>query len=319
MKAVIFSKFGPPEVLQIKEIKKPAPKDNEVLIRVYATTVEKEDPMMRRTRGLNGFIKPRRQILGMELSGEIESVGRDVTKFKENDQVFGNAGMKLGTYAEYICLPETGALSLKPLNMSFTEAAAITNGALTALPYLRDLAKIQSGQTILINGASGTVGTAAVQLAKYYGAVVTGVCRTSNLEKVKSLGADYVIDYSKEDFTKSSDIYDIIFDVAGKSSFSLCKKILRKNGTYITTVPTLSLLFQLLTPFKHVGKKVKFAATGLRSPEKKVKDLNFLKDVIEAGMLKSVIDQDFTLDQVADAHRRIEAGQKNGTIVINVK
>lgn len=203
MKAAVYTKFGPPEVLQITEVETPQPKDNEVLIRIHATTVEKEDPGLRKAPGFNGIFKPKHQILGMELAGEIAAHGSAVTRFEVGDRVFGNTGMGFGAYAEYICLSESGALAKMPQNLSFAEAAASTNGALTAIPFLRDKAQIRIGQSILINGASGTVGSAAVQIAKYYGAHVTGVCSTANIEAVRSFGADEVIDYSHTDFVRA--------------------------------------------------------------------------------------------------------------------
>ena len=282
MKAIVYTKFGPPEVLHLQEVEKPTPKANEVLIKIFATTVVKEDPDMRASPGFNGFLKPRHPILGQELAGEIESIGRDVARFKPGDQVFGFD--MFDAYAEYKCMSENGALALKPANMSYKDAASIPNGALTALPFLRDKGNIQSRQTVLIYGASGSVGIAAVQLAKYYGAEVTGVCSTANLEWVKSLGADHVIDYTKEAFTENGKTYDIIFDTVGKRSFSECKGSLTDEGVYLSTVPTPVIMLQALWPAKS-GKKVKFAAAGLRPASEKIKDLVFLTELIEAGKM----------------------------------
>ena len=316
MKAVIYTKFGPPDVLQLQEVEKPTPKDNEVLIKIYATAVTKEDPDMRASPGFNGFLKPRHPILGQELAGEIESIGRDVTRFKPGDQVFGFD--MFGAYAEYKCMPENGALAIKPANISYEEAASIPNGALTALPFLRDKGKIQSGQTVLIYGASGSVGAAAVQLAKYYGAEVTGVCSTANLEMVESLGADQVIDYTQEDFTENRKTYDIIFDTVGKRSFSECKGSLTEHGVYLTTVPMPETMLQVLWTSIAGGKKAKFAATGLRPASEKTKDLLFLKELIEAGKLKPAIDRVYPLEQIVEAHRYVEQGHKKGNVVITV-
>ena len=316
MKAIVYTKFGPPEVLHLQEVETPTPKANEVLIKIYATTVVKEDPDMRASPGFNGFLKPRNPILGQELAGEIESTGRDVTRFKPGDQVFGFD--MFGAYAEYKCMPETGALTFKPVNLNYKEAASVPNGALTALPFLRDKGKIHSGQTVLINGASGSVGTAAVQLARYYGAEVTGVCRTTNIEWVKSLGADQVIDYTQEDFTKNGKTYDIIFDTVGKRSFSACKGSLKDEGIYLATVPTPVMMLHALWPAKSGGKKIKFVAAGLRSASEKIKDLVFLTELIEAGKIKAVIDRCYPLEQIAEAHRYVEQGHKKGNVVITV-
>ncbi len=316
MKAIVYTKFGPPEVLRLQEVEKPTPKANEVLIKIVATTVVKEDPDMRASPGFNGFLKPRHPVLGQELAGEIESIGKDVTRFKPGDQVFGFD--MFGAYAEYKCMPENGALAIKPTNLNYAEAASVPNGALTALPFLRDKGKIQSGQTVLIYGASGSVGAASVQLARYYGAEVTGVCSTANLDWIKSLGADYVIDYTQRDFTENGKAYDIIFDTVGKRSFSECKGSLTDEGIYLATVPTPVMMLQALWPAKRGSKKVKFEAAGLRRASEKVKDLVFLTELIEAGKLKPVIDRIYPMEQLVEAHRYVEQGHKKGNVVITV-
>jgi 2-desacetyl-2-hydroxyethyl bacteriochlorophyllide A dehydrogenase len=316
MKAIVYTEFGPPDVLQLKEVEKPTPKDNEVLIRIHATTVSAEDPGMRGSPGLNGLGKPRKKILGFYLAGEIESVGKDVERFRIGDGVYGYTGMSLGAYAEYVCRPEASVLAVKPANLTYEEAAAIPNGALTALFFLRDKGNIQSGHKVLINGASGAVGTAAVQLAKYFGAEVTGVCSTTNLELVKSLGADMVIDYTKEDFAKSGESYDIIFDAVGKSSFSRCKSSLLHRGVYLTTVPTLATFLQMFWTSLIGSKKVIF---GAASRSWSSEDLTFLKELIEAGKVKSVIDRRYPLEQIAEAHSYVAKGHKKGNVVITVE
>jgi len=316
MRAIVYTKFGPPEVLRLREVEKPTPKPNEVLIKIYATTVVKEDPDMRASPGFNGILKPRNPILGQELSGEIEATGSAVTRFKAGDKVFGIDAF--GAYAEYKCMPENSALVLKPANISYEEAASIPNGALTALPFLRDKAKVRSGQTVLIYGASGSVGCAAVQLARYYGAEVTGICSTANLGWVQSLGATQVIDYTSEDFTENGKTYDIIFDTIGKRTFSECKGSLKDTGIYLATVPTPAIALQALRTAKSNGKKVGFAATGLRPASEKIKDLDFLRELIEAGKIKPVIDRRYPLEQIAEAHRYVEKGHKKGNVVITV-
>lgn len=324
MKAVVYKKYGSPEILQIKEIEKPTPKENEVLIKIYATTVTAVDSIFRKgksffARMATGIVKPKITTLGTELAGVIESVGTNVKLFKKGDKVFADSSAKNGTHAEYICLPEESTIATMPSNISFEEATAVPYGTLTALPFLRDNGKIKKGQKVLIIGASGAVGIFAVQLAKYFDTKVIGVCSTANANLVKSLGADEVIDYTKEDFTKNGETYDIIFDTVGKSSFSQCKNSLRPKGVYLTTFITMAILFQMLWTSKIGKRKAIIAFTGLRKTNEKTKDLLFIKELIENGKLKTVIDRKYSLDQIADAHSYVDAGHKKGNVVITVE
>jgi NADPH:quinone reductase-like Zn-dependent oxidoreductase len=322
MKAIVFTEYGPADVLQLKEVEKPTPRENEVLIRINAATVNATDPINRKgepfiSRLFTGLTRPKNPIPGTELAGDIEAVGVDVKLFKEGDQVV--AQNDFGAYAEYICLPEEGSLGLKPANMTYGEAAAVGDGALGAVVYLRDKANIQKGHDVLINGASGGLGTAAVQLAKYFGAEVTGVCSTTNIELVKSLGADKVIDYTREDFTKTGQTYDFIFDAVSKSSFSRCKGSLKQRGVYIRTMPTPAYFINVLWTSIIGSKKAMFAAPGMRPPSEKTKDLAFLKELVEAGKIKSVIDKRYPLEQIAEAHRYVETGHKKGNVVLTME
>jgi NADPH:quinone reductase-like Zn-dependent oxidoreductase len=323
MKAIVYTKYGLPDVLQLTEVEKPIPEDNEVLVRIYATTVTATECTFRKgepfiSRLFIGPIRPRITRLGEELAGEIEAIGKDVRLFKKGDQVFGSAGPGFGAYAEYICLPENGVLAIKPANMTYEEAASSCDGVLTALPFLRDKGHIQSGQKLLIYGASGSVGTAAVQLGKYFGAEVTGVCSTTNLELVRSLGADKVIDYTEEDFIRDGQTYDIIFDTVGKTSFSRCKSSLKQKGIYLEAGFGMAIFPQVLWTSMVGGKKARIAATGLRPPREKIKDLIFLKELMEVGKIKPVIDRRYPLEQIAEAHRYVDTGHKKGNVVITL-
>jgi NADPH:quinone reductase-like Zn-dependent oxidoreductase len=321
MKAIVYHKYGPPDVLQFSEVEKPNPKEDEVLVKIHATTVTKYDCWARSSttppgfwlpsRIASGFRKPKITILGTDLAGEIESVGKAVKRFKKGDQVFGFTS-SLGAHAEYMCHPEEG-LAIKPTNMTYEEAAAVVQGGLTALYFLRK-GNIQSGQKVLIFGASGGIGTFAVQLAKYFGAEVTGVCSTPKLEMVKSLGADKVIDYTKEDFTKNAQTYDIIFDTVGKTSVSRSIRSLNENGSYIFATFGLPKLVQVFWLLRKSSKK---AIIGVI--EERTEDLNFLKELIEAGKIKSVIDRRYPLEETAEAHRYVETGHKKGSVVITVE
>ena len=334
MKAIVWTKYGPPEVLQLKEVEKPTPKDNEILVKIHATTVTSGDCEQRSLklsflyrllmRLYIGIRKPKRiTILGMELSGEIESVGKDVKLFKAGDQVFAATGfLGMGTCAEYICLPEepkegdksdNSQVAIKPANMTHEEAAPVPVGGLEALNFLRK-GNIQSGQKVLINGAGGTIGTYAIQLAKYFGAEVTGVESTEKLDMLRSIGADQVIDYTQEDFTKSGETYDFILDVVSKSSFSGSISSLKENGCYLIANPGLSQRIRGRKISKKSSKKVIFGATY-----PKTEDLLLLKELIEAGKIKSVIDRCYPLEQTAEAHTYVETGQKEGHVIITLE
>lgn len=323
MKAIVYTKYGPPDVLQLKEVVKPTPRDNEILVKVKATTVTVADIRSRSftvppafwlpARITLGFRQPKKEILGMELAGEVESVGKDVKRFKEGDQVFAASLAGFGAYAEYKCLPEDGPVSIKPSNITYAEAAAIPIGARTALHFLRK-ANIQSGQKILVYGASESVGSYAVQIAKSLGADVTAVCSTANLEWVKSLGADQVIDYTREDFSSNGKTYDVIFEAVDKSSFSACMKSLKKDGIYINCtvpLPDARMLWTKLTSSKKL-------ILSQNSPETS-EALTFLKDLVKAGKLKVVIDRSYALEEIVEAHRYVEKGHKKGNVVINVE
>lgn len=330
MKAIVYTEYGSPDVLHLQEMEKPTPKDNEILVRVRATSVGSGDLMARRFSQISprefnmpfffwlparitfGLGRPKQAILGSEFAGEVEAVGKAVTRFKAGDAVFGYRGPNLGAYAEYLCVPESGSVALKPANMSFEEAAAVPYGALTALNLLKKT-PIQRGQKVLVNGASGGIGSYAVQLARHYGADVTGVCATPRMDYVKALGAERVIDYTREDFTQGGESYDLIVDVLGRSSFSRCVRVLRENGRYLRASFKTPQLLQMLWTSLRGGKRVICAlATDSQA------DLVVIKELVEAGKLKSILDRCFPMEQAADAHRYVEAGNKHGQVVITV-
>jgi NADPH:quinone reductase-like Zn-dependent oxidoreductase len=319
MKAAVYKQYGPPEVVSVMEVDKPIPKDNELLIKVYATTVNRTDTGIRSavyfiSRFWSGLLRPKAQILGCEFAGVVEETGKLVTTFKKGDKVFGYNDKTFGGHAEYLTIAEMDAVTTMPDNASFAEAAAITEGAHYALNNIK-AAKIQSGRNALVYGATGAIGSAAVQLLKYFGVNVTAVCNTKNVELVKSLGADKVIDYQTQDFTGTSERFDFIFDAVGKSSFGQCKSLLTEKGIYISTElgkNAENILFALTTPILG-GKKVLFPI-----PTSTKEDVIFLKQLVEKGAYKPVLDRSYTLDQIVEAHTYVESGQKTGNVIINI-
>jgi NADPH:quinone reductase-like Zn-dependent oxidoreductase len=331
MKAMVYEKFGPPEILQLKEVAKPAPKNHEMLIKVRATPISFGDVLVRDFKAVSprkfhmpflfwlmgklyfGFRKPKISTLGSEFSGEVEAVGKDVNRFSPGDPVFGYRGPRMGAYAEYLCMPENGVVALKPAPLTFEEAAAVPYGAIMALNVLRK-ANLQPGQKILVNGASGGIGPAIVQLAKsHFGAIVTGVCGTPRLEYVKSLGAERVIDYTQEGFVDSGESYDCIVDILGKSSLARCKRSLLPKGRYLYVSFKMKQVVQMLRTALGGGRKVICIVSN-----EKAEDLVMIKGLIEAGKLKAFIDRCYPLEQAADAHRYYEQGHRKGSVVITI-
>jgi len=323
MKAVVYERYGPPEVLQVREVPKPTPKDNEVLIKTHATTVTAGDWRLRSLdmpfgfgligRLVVGVTRPRQPILGTELAGEVESVGKLVSKFKVGDQVFAFTGVRMGCYAEYKCLPEDGPVALKPANLTYGEAAALSSGGTTALDFFRR-GKVQRGEKVLVNGASGGVGTAAVQLAKHLGALVTGVCSTANVELVRSLGASRVIDYTKEDFTEQGETYDVIVDTAGTARFSRSKRSLSESGRLLIVLGGLPDVLQAPWVAMTSRRKV-IAGPAAWRPD----DLRLLAELAGAGAFKPVIDRRYQFEQIVEAHRYVDTGRKRGNVVITLR
>ncbi len=323
MKAAICTKYGAPEVLKVIEIKKPIPKDNEILIKIHTAAVTTAGLIGRTgipyfTRLFSGLAKPRKSILGMEFSGEIEAIGKQVNLFKNGDTIFGLTGMSLGANAEYKCLTEDAAITKQPINTDHKASVAVIEGGLTALHFLRNKGNIQPGDKILINGASGSVGTASIQIAKYFGAEVTGVCSTQNIALVKSLGADHVIDYTKKDFTKTGRTYDVIFDTLGKRSFLSCRQALNPNGKFLDS-NGLSTVFHMLWTSLFSNKKAILATTYTRSKISLKTDLIYLKALVETGKIKPVIDRCYPLIKIIEAHSYVETGHKKGNVILMIK
>ena len=320
MNAIVYTKYGSPDVLKLMEVEKPSPKNNEVLVKIQATTVNRTDCGYRTAkpfimRFFSGLFRPKNTILGTEFAGEVREIGKDISLFKPGDQVFGLSCDSLGAHAEYICLPEDGSIATMPSNMTHEQAVAVCEGPWLALNVLRQM-NIQKGQKILINGATVSIGSSAVQLATYYGAEITATCNAENIELVKSLGASEVINYTKNDFTKSEKLYDFVFDAVGKSSFFRCKKLLKKNGIYVSTelgYLSQNVFLALLTPIAG-GKKVLFPI-----PKDTKDDILFFKELAETGRLKPVIDRRYSLDQIAEAYRYVEKGQKIGNVIILIQ
>ncbi|SHF55371.1 NADPH:quinone reductase [Arenibacter palladensis] len=321
MKAIITTKYGSPKVLQLQEIPKPIPKENEILVKVKAASVTTADTMMRRGKPWYGRIfigltKPNYPITGTGFSGTIEAVGDRVKRFQLGDEVFGESVLGAGSNAEYLCISEEGLVEVKPENVAHEVLASMCDGPLTSWNYLKEMANVKSGQKVLVNGASGSLGTAAVQLAKYMGAEVTAVCSIGNFDLVRSLGADHVIDYTRVDFTKTGDSYDVIFDTVGKSPFAESKKVLSKNGIYLSPVLSMPLLFQMLWTSRFGSKKAMFSATGLLAVPKLSTMLNELTNLLVLGKLKMVVDKRYSLYEVGKAHSYVDTGRKKGNVVV---
>jgi NADPH:quinone reductase-like Zn-dependent oxidoreductase len=323
MKAIIVTKYGGPEVLQIQDVPTPSPKENEVLIKVHAAAVNNTDTTFRKgepfiSRFFTGLLKPKFPVPGDVLAGEIIRKGKNVTRFKSGDRVYGYSTDTFGAQAEYICLPDTSAITIIPETFSYEEAAGIVDGGHTALVFLRDKGNISKNQKVLINGASGSVGTAAIQIADSYGAEVAGVCSTENMEMVKSLGAKKVIDYTKTDFTQKNEKYDIIFDTVAKKSFFQCKNALSKNGIYLTTFPTPAVLIKGIFQSKDKGKRAFFVAAGMKPATDKIKNLKYLSELIGNYKLKTIISNRYSMNDIAEAHRYVETGHKKGNVIIKI-
>ena len=323
MRAIVYDRYGPPDVLELKEVPKPVPAAGEVLIRVHATVATPSDCAFRKAvpfivRFYTGLTRPKNPILGTVPAGVVAAVGSAVTRFKPGDRVFGASNQTFGSYADYVAVAEDGILTHLPEGMSFAEAASLSEGFLTAMPFLRDKGEIAAGTRLLINGASGNIGVNAIQIAKHFGAQVTAVCSTGNVDLVRSLGADDVIDYRQEDFTQADRSWDVIFDAVGKSSFGACERVLSPDGIYLVTAISPSILFHVLMTRMKGGREARNAATGLRKPGEQVADLEILKDLYRAGKLKAVIDRSYPLEKTADAHRYVETGHKRGSVVIAV-
>jgi NADPH:quinone reductase-like Zn-dependent oxidoreductase len=335
MKAIVYTEFGPPEVLHLEEAEKPAPKANEVLVKVHAAPVNYGDllarkgisssnfnmplPLLLPTRMQFGFGKPKINILGSEFAGQVEAIGKDVTRFKAGDQVMGYLGPRMGAYAQYVCMPDNGSIARKPANMTYAEASAVPYGALMATSLLRK-GNLQPGQKVLINGASGGIGSAAVQIARYYGAEVTGVCGTPRLDYVKALGAHHVVDYTKEDFTRSGATYDLIFDILGKRSLAECKDALAPNGIFLMASFKMQPLFQML--WMSMTRRLSGHKTGKQVictlASEQSEDLVFITELVEAGKFKTILDCCYPMEEAAAAHRYVESGRKTGNVVITV-
>jgi NADPH:quinone reductase-like Zn-dependent oxidoreductase len=321
MKAAVYRRYGPVDVVSVADVPKPAPQGDQILVRVHAATVGVVDSLARQgspryARVAFGLRRPKHAVLGSDFAGEVEAAGPAVTRFAAGDRVFGTVGPHFGAHAEYVCLSEQAAVAPMPANLSYPEAASLVDG--TALCFLRDKANLRAGQSIAINGASGAVGSTAVQLAKHFGATVTGVCSGANTDLARKLGADATVDYTEADFARAGQAYDVIFDVAGKSSFAHCRAALTSAGVYLTTAPSPAILLQMPWTSKFGRKKAVVAFTGLRPPSEKRKDLGYIAELAEAAGLAPVIDACYPLERIADAYRHVDAGHKRGNVIVTM-